>query len=99
PQASRRLDQPNSERNQRLVAQNYVSSLTLDQSRRELDVAKANIKLAEAQLARSQADLDNSVIRSPIDGVVIKRTIDLGQTVAASFTTPNLFQIAKDLTK
>lgn len=98
-QASMRLAQSNFERNERLVAQNYVSTLTLDQSRRELDVAKANVKLAAAQLARSQADLDNSVIRAPIDGVVIKRTIDLGQTVAASFTTPNLFQIARDLTK
>ncbi|HEU4372214.1 MAG TPA: efflux RND transporter periplasmic adaptor subunit [Telluria sp.] len=97
--ASMRLAQANFDRNQRLVAQNYVSALTLDQSRRELDVARANIKLAEAQLARSQADLDNSVIRVPIDGVIIKRTIDLGQTVAASFTTPNLFQIARDLTK
>jgi HlyD family secretion protein len=98
-QASMRLAQSNFERNQRLVAQNYVSTLTLDQSRRELDVAKANIKLADAQLARAQADLNNSVIRAPIDGVIIKRTIDLGQTVAASFTTPNLFQIARDLTK
>ncbi|NHZ98848.1 efflux RND transporter periplasmic adaptor subunit [Massilia sp. CCM 8734] len=98
-EASMRLAQANFERNEQLVAQNYVSSLTLDQARRELDVAKANIKLSQAQLARAQADLDNSVIRAPIDGVVIKRTIDLGQTVAASFTTPNLFQIAKDLTK
>lgn len=98
-EASMRLAQANFDRNERLVAQNYVSSLTLDQARRELDVAKANIKLSQAQLARAQADLDNSVIRAPIDGVVIKRTIDLGQTVAASFTTPNLFQIAKDLTK
>ena len=98
-QASMRLAQANFARNERLVGQNYVSALTLDQSRRELDVARANVKLAEAQLARSQADLDNSVIRAPIDGVVIKRTIDLGQTVAASFTTPNLFQIARDLTK
>lgn len=98
-QASMRLAQSNFERNERLVGQNYVSALTLDQSRRELDVARANVKLAQAQLARSQADLDNSVIRAPIDGVVIKRTIDLGQTVAASFTTPNLFQIARDLTK
>jgi HlyD family secretion protein len=57
------------------------------------------VKLSEAQLARGQADLDNSVIRAPIDGIIIKRTIDLGQTVAASFTTPNLFQIAQDLTK
>jgi HlyD family secretion protein len=98
-QASLRLAQANFERNERLVTQNYVSHLSLDQSRRELDVAKANIKLAQAQLARFQADLNNSVIRAPIDGVIIKRTIDLGQTVAASFTTPNLFQIARDLTK
>jgi HlyD family secretion protein len=97
--ASMRLAQSNFDRNVRLVAQNYVSTLTLEQSRRELDVAKANVKLAEAQLARSRADLSNSVIRAPIDGVVIKRTIDLGQTVAASFNTPNLFQIARDLTK
>ncbi len=98
-QASLRLAQANYERNERLVKQNYISSLQLDQSRRELDVARANIKLSEAQLERTRADLNNSVIRAPIDGVVIKRTIDLGQTVAASFSTPNLFQIAKDLTK
>lgn len=98
-QASLRLALANFERNERLVKQNYISSLQLDQSRRELDVARANIKLSEAQLERSRADLNNSVIRAPIDGVIIKRTIDLGQTVAASFSTPNLFQIAKDLTK
>jgi HlyD family secretion protein len=98
-QASLRLAQANFERNARLVNQNYVSGLALDQSKRELEVAKANLQLAEGALARSRADLDNSVIRAPIDGVVIKRTIDLGQTVAASFSTPNLFQIARDLTK
>lgn len=98
-EASVRLAQATYERNQRLVAQNFVSSLALDQSKRELDVALANVKLAKAQLERAQADLNNSVIRAPIDGVVIKRTIDLGQTVAASFSTPNLFQIAQDLTK
>lgn len=98
-QASLRLAQATYQRNQQLVAQNFVSSLALDQSKREMDVANANLKLAQAQLDRSRADLNNSVIRSPIDGVVIKRTIDLGQTVAASFTTPNLFQIAQDLTK
>jgi HlyD family secretion protein len=98
-QASLRLAQASFERNQQLVAQNFVSSLALDQSRRELDVANANRQLAEAQLERALANLNNSVIRSPIDGVIIKRTIDLGQTVAASFSTPNLFQIAQDLTK
>jgi HlyD family secretion protein len=98
-QASLRLAQASFERNKQLVAQNFVSSLALDQSRRELDVARANQQLANAQLERALADLNNSVIRSPIDGVIIKRTIDLGQTVAASFNTPNLFQIAQDLTK
>ena len=98
-QASLRLAQAKFERNGQLLAQHFVSSLAVDESRRELDVARANLLLAKAQVDRAQADLDNSVIRSPIDGVVIKRTIDLGQTVAASFNTPNLFQIAQDLTK
>ena len=98
-EASMRLALANFERTEQLVNEKFVSGVALDQSRRELDVARANVKLAKAQLTRSQADLDNSVIRSPIDGIVIKRTIDLGQTVAASFTTPNLFQIARDLTR
>jgi HlyD family secretion protein len=98
-EASKRLAQANMERNQKLVIQNYISGSALDQSKREVEVADANIKLARAQLDRVQADLNNSVIRSPIDGVIIKRTIDMGQTVAASFQTPNLFQIARDLTK
>jgi HlyD family secretion protein len=97
--ASMRLAQANFDRNERLARQNFISSVSLDQTRSELEVAKANVKLAEAQLARAEADLNNSVIRAPIDGVIIKRTIDLGQTVAASFTTPNLFQIARDLSK
>ncbi|MET0267225.1 MAG: efflux RND transporter periplasmic adaptor subunit [Duganella sp.] len=97
--ANLRLAQATHERNQTLVTQSFISPLALDQSRREVEVAQANIQLAQAQLARAQADLDNSVIRSPIDGVIIKRTVDLGQTVAASFTTPTLFQIARDLTK
>lgn len=98
-EASLRLAQATFERNEGLVSRNYISALTLDQSRRELDVAQANVKLAQAQLARARADLDNSIIRSPINGVIIKRTVDIGQTVAAAFSTPNLFQIAQDLTK
>lgn len=97
--ASLRLAQATFERNEQLVEQNFLSGLALDQSKREMQVAQANLTLAQAQHDRARADLNNSVIRSPIDGVVIKRTIDLGQTVAASFNTPNLFQIAQDLTK
>lgn len=97
--ANQRLALANLERNQKLVAQNYITSATLDQNRRELEVAEANIKVARAQLDNALANLNNSVIRAPIDGVIIKRTIDIGQTVAASFQTPNLFQIARDLTR
>ncbi len=97
--ASLRLAQATHQRNQTLVTQSFISPLALDQSKREVDVAQANIQLAQAQLARAQADLNNSVIRSPIDGVIIKRAVELGQTVAAAFTTPTLYQIAQDLTK
>ena len=97
--ASRRLAAATLERNEKLVSQNYISAIAMDQSKREVDVADATIKVARAQLESAQANLNNSVIRSPIDGVIIKRTIDMGQTVAASFQTPNLFQIARDLTK
>ena len=85
------------ERNQRLVAQGFISALALDQSKREADAGVANVELARAQLDAAQTDLDNSVIRAPIDGVVIRRNTDIGQTVAASFTTPELFLLAKDL--
>lgn len=85
------------ERNRKLVAQEFISSLALDQSQREFDAARASLELARAQVDAAQADVNNSVIRSPIDGVVIRRNIDVGQTVAASFQTPELFLLARDL--
>jgi HlyD family secretion protein len=84
-------------RNEKLVAAGFISALTLDQGRREVDAALANVELARAQVESAQTDLDNSVIRSPIDGVVIRRNIDVGQTVAASFQTPDLYLLARDL--
>lgn len=85
------------ERNQKLVTEGFISALTLDQGRREVDAALANTELAKAQVESAQTDLDNSVIRAPIDGVVIRRNTDVGQTVAASFQTPDLYLLAKDL--
>jgi HlyD family secretion protein len=85
------------ERNQKLVVAGFVSSLTLDQGRREVDAAVANVDLARAQVSSAETDLANSVIRAPIDGIVIRRNIDIGQTVAASFQTPELYLLAKDL--
>lgn len=76
----------------------------LKTARAQLDVAAAQVKNAEAivkqreaALAVAQADLDKTVIKSPLDGIVIKRSVDAGQTVAASLQTPELFVIAKNL--
>jgi HlyD family secretion protein len=86
-------------RNTKLVTQGFLSAATLEQSRQALDAAKSQLQVNEAQIERAKADLANSIIRAPIDGVIIKRSADLGQTVAASFQTPNLFTIARDLKK
>jgi len=55
------------------------------------------VKQRESQLAQAKVDLDRTIIRAPVDGVVIKRSVDAGQTVAASLQAPELFQIAKNL--
>jgi HlyD family secretion protein len=91
------LARSTNERNQKLVGAGFISALTLDQNKREVDAAVANVDVARAQVESAQTDVNNSVIRSPIDGVVIKRNIDIGQTVAASFQTPDLYLLAKDL--
>ena len=65
----------------------------------KVDQAKASVSQAKAQLQQSQVNLDHSIIASPIDGVVVSRTVDVGQTVAASLSAPTLFTIANDLTK
>ncbi len=85
------------ERARSLKQKGFISQDAVDQARQQLDSAQAQIKLAQAQLTRSRTNLNYSVIRSPISGVVVARNIDVGQTVAASFQTPTLFQIAGDL--
>jgi HlyD family secretion protein len=96
-QASLTLTRSTFDRNTRLQAQGFIAGAVVEQSKREFDVALTNVEVAKAQLDSAQTDLNNSVVRSPIDGVVIKRNTDVGQTVAASFQTPDLFQIAQDL--
>jgi len=65
----------------------------------QLTSAQAQVEQNRAQLAGAQVDLDHTVIRAPVDGTVVKRSMDKGQTVAASFSAPEIFQIAQDLTK
>jgi HlyD family secretion protein len=98
-QATLELAQANEARIKQLFAQEYVSKQEFDQSRQALKSAQAQLALARAQNDRDKANLNFTVIRSPVDGVVIDRVVDLGQTVAASFQTPVLIKIAQDLSE
>lgn len=69
----------------------------LKMSQAQVEHALAQVKQREAALHNSKIDLEHTVIRSPLDGVVIKRSVDIGQTVAASLQAPTLFTIAQDL--
>ena len=87
-------------------AQARVAETTINEMRSARDAAKvpqtnaeAQVRQAKGALDSAKLDLDHTRILSPIDGVVISRQVDAGQTVAASFASPNLFQIAQDLTK
>ena len=64
-----------------------------------LESARALVKQKQAALQQAQVDLDHTTIRAPVDGVVVSRAVDVGQTVAASLQAPILFTIAQDLTK
>lgn len=99
------------ERNEDLVRRNFISDAELDKSRAAYNAlaaqlrsvqaqaanADANVKQREAALAQARIDLERTEIRSPVSGVVVKRAVDAGQTVAASLQAPELFIIARDL--
>ena len=80
-----------------LLAKNFISQAAMDEAKQALEAANAQVAQAAAQVERDNTNLRYSIIRSPISGVVVARNVDVGQTVAASFQTPTLFQIAKDL--
>ena len=100
------------ERKKLLVERNFISAAERDKAQTSYDVALASTQVAEAQASNSAAvvkqrdsqleqakvDLERTAIRSPVDGIVVKRSVDTGQTVAASLQAPELFIIAKSLT-
>jgi len=86
------------EDNRKLYEKEFISDLAFQTSLTDLKVAEASVVNAESALEKARIKLENyAVIRSPIDGKVIDRSIDEGQTVAASFSSPVLFLIAEDL--
>src|SRR2546426_1574899 len=98
-QAALELARINARRTQELFAKKTSSQADVDQAVATLHQAEANVKIKQGALDKAKADLDHCTITSPIDGVVISRSVDVGQTVAASLQAPVIFQIANDLTK
>jgi HlyD family secretion protein len=105
-QANLRYEQLTYERDQALMKENVVTQDALDsaqstaeQAAAQVDLDHANIRQQQASLHAAQVNLGYTDIISPVDGTVVSRNVDVGQTVAASFQTPTLFLIAQDLTR
>jgi HlyD family secretion protein len=87
------------QRQQRLSESGLAPEAELDTARARFETAQAQVSQASAALRQSETNLRYTKITSPIDGIVVDRQYDVGQTVAASFQAPTLFSIAQDLTK
>ena len=93
------LKSQNLERKRILVPLKAASQLDLDLATAELAQAEATVTINEAMVESSRANLGYCKITAPVDGIVISRKVDVGQTLAAAMTTPILFTIAQDITK
>lgn len=87
------------ERNKTLLGAGLVAQSVYDTARSQYAVTRANVKAAEVALDRANRNLEFTAIHAPIDGVVVERNVDEGQTVAASLSAPQLFLIANDLSQ
>lgn len=97
--AALEMAQLNYDRAESLFAGNLISKSDYDQARVSLEQAKATLKTREANTERARVDLSRTTIYAPMDGVVISRRVEAGQTVAATMNAPVLFTIANDLTQ
>lgn len=87
------------ERNKALYAEGFISRAEMEQSQTTYEQAEQSVLRMQSQYERAMTNLGYATITSPVDGTVISRKVDNGQTVAASFQTPDLFEIAEDLSK
>lgn len=104
--ASRDYYKKHLERITKLNKQSYSADKELDEAQKDYDTSVAQMALYQAQVEQAQAALDYNLIQlgytkiiSPVDGMIVSKNIEAGQTVAASFETPTLFNVAEDLTK
>src|SRR5256885_12832942 len=98
-QAGLELAKFNAKRAKKLYEDKLISESEFEQAEVALQQADANVKIRQASVDSAKVDPDRTTIYAPISGMVISRKVDAGQTVAASFNTPELFTIANDLTK
>jgi HlyD family secretion protein len=99
--AGRTLERTRELRKRELTAQSDLDAAqtAYDAAAAQLEVNKAQMVQAQAAINQVSVDLNNTIIRSPVEGIVISRNVDVGQTVAASLQAPTLFTIANDLSK
>src|SRR5258706_3434607 len=93
------LARVNAKRAAELLKNNLIAQSDYDQTEAELEQKQASVEKADANVQSAQVDVDRTKIYSPIDGTVINRAVDVGQTVQSSFSAPTLFLIANDLGK
>lgn len=86
-------------RNKTLYKDDFIARSDMEQSQTQYEQSEASVVRAQSQYDKAVTNLGYATIISPVDGTVISRKVDKGQTVAASFQTPDLFEIAEDLTK
>ena len=97
--AQRNYSKSEYERNKYLFENDFIASSEMEQSQMQYQQAEAAVVRAQSQYDKAITNLGYATITSPVNGTVISRKVDKGQTVAASFQTPDLFEIAEDLTK
>ena len=97
--AEYKFQEKNYNRSRGLYEKNLISDSEYEQAEYNYEMAKSAFHSSEAELARAQRNLSYATIASPIDGIVIDRAVEEGQTVAAGFETPTLFTLAADLTQ
>ncbi|HTQ30609.1 MAG TPA: efflux RND transporter periplasmic adaptor subunit [Opitutaceae bacterium] len=93
------LQKVNVDRSKQLLDKNLIAQSDYDQAAALFEQATAQVQIKTASVETARANLSYTEIRSPIDGIVIKRAVDIGNSVSASLNSPTLFEIANDLTK
>jgi len=99
--ANQKLKRANELNARQLITQQDLETAQVNQKQADAQLKSTQSQIVQAQAAvdKAKVDLDHTVITAPIDGIIIKRSVDVGQTVAASMSAPELFIIAADLTK